>query len=133
MTMQSSNDTCDIYCYDEEKVQRVQESLHRQDIPAMTRMFKALAVETRMKIVFALCQEDELCVCDVANVIGSSKATTSHHLRTLKELGLVKYRKEGKMAFYSLDDDHVRQLVQVASIHSQELKERGTSPSPSST
>lgn len=121
-----SQDTCDVYCFDEAKVRRVQEALQRQDIPAMTRMFKALAVETRMKIVFALCREDELCVCDVANVIGSSEAMASHHLRTLKELGLVKYRKEGKMAFYSLDDDHVRQLVQVASIHSQELKERGT-------
>lgn len=121
-----SQDTCDVYCFDEAKVRRVQEALQRQDIPAMTRMFKALAVETRMKIVFALCREDELCVCDVANVIGSSEAMASHHLRTLKELGLVKCRKEGKMAFYSLDDDHVRQLVQVASIHSQELKERGT-------
>lgn len=123
---QLSQDTCDIYCYDEVKVRRVQEALHRQDIPAMARIFKALAVETRMKIVFALCQEDELCVCDVANIIGSSEATASHHLRTLKELGLVKWRKEGKMAFYSLDDDHVRQLVQVALIHSQELMERGT-------
>lgn len=123
---QPTQDTCDVYCYDETKVRRVQDVLQRQDIPAMTRIFKALAVETRLKIVFALCQEDELCVCDVANIIGSSEATASHHLRTLKQLGLVKYRKEGKMAFYSLDDDHVRQLVQVALIHSQELMERGS-------
>lgn len=123
---QPTQDTCDVYYYDETKVRRVQDVLQRQDIPAMTRIFKALAVETRLKIVFALCQEDELCVCDVANIIGSSEATASHHLRTLKQLGLVKYRKEGKMAFYSLDDDHVRQLVQVALIHSQELMERGS-------
>lgn len=126
MTIPPSQDTCDIYCFDEAKVRRVQESLQQQNIPAMTRMFKALAVETRMKIVFALCQEDELCVCDVANIIGASEAIASHHLRTLKQLGLVRFRKEGKMAFYSLDDDHVRQLVQVTLIHSQELMERGT-------
>lgn len=114
-------DTCEIYCYDELKVHRVQKSLGQQDISTMAKMFKVLADETRMKIAFALCQEDELCVCDVANIIGSSMATASHHLRTLKQLGLAKYRKEGKLVFYALEDEHVRQLVQIASTHSQEV------------
>ncbi|GAA4717801.1 MULTISPECIES: ArsR/SmtB family transcription factor [Brevibacillus] len=118
-------DTCEIYCYDESKVRRVQETLGQQDIPTMAKMFKVLADETRMKIAFALCQEDELCVCDVANIIGSSMATASHHLRMLKELGLAKYRKEGKLVFYSLEDEHVRQLVQIASTHSQEVVTHG--------
>ncbi|MNF11237.1 Cadmium resistance transcriptional regulatory protein CadC [compost metagenome] len=74
-----------------------------------------------MKIAFSLCEEEELCVCDVANIIGSSMATASHHLRTIKQLGLAKHRKEGKMVFYSLEDDHVRQLVQLAVTHSKEL------------
>lgn len=118
-------DRCDIYCFDEAKVRRMQELLRQQDIRGMARMFKVLADETRMKIAYALCQEDELCVCDVASIIGSSVATASHHLRTLKQLGLAKYRKEGKMAFYSLEDEHVRQLVQLASIHHQELVHNG--------
>lgn len=114
-------DTCELYCFDEAKVNRVQSLLRQQDIIGMTNMFKALADETRMKVAFALCQEDELCVCDVANIIGSSIATASHHLRTLKKLNLVNYRKEGKLAFYSLEDDHVRQLILLASTHSQEM------------
>ncbi|EJL39570.1 putative transcriptional regulator [Brevibacillus sp. CF112] len=114
-------DTCEIYCFDESKVRRVQELLQNQDIQRMAKMFKVLADETRMKIAYALCQEDEMCVCDVANIIGSSLATASHHLRTLKQLGLAKYRKEGKLVFYSLEDEHVRELVQIASAHSKEV------------
>ncbi|NGQ94933.1 winged helix-turn-helix transcriptional regulator [Brevibacillus sp. SYP-B805] len=114
-------DTCEIYCYDESKVRRVQHALQQQDIQTMAKMFKALADDTRMKIAYALCQEHELCVCDVANIIGSSIATASHHLRMLKQLGLARYRKEGKLVFYSLEDDHVRQLIELASTHSREV------------
>ncbi|MBN2909569.1 helix-turn-helix transcriptional regulator [Polycladomyces sp. WAk] len=90
-------------------------------------LFKALADPTRLKIAYALVQEDELCVCDVANIINSSLATASHHLRLLRYMGLAKYRKEGKLVFYSLDDDHVKQLVQLAFDHSKELTTNGTS------
>lgn len=117
----TGKDTCELYCFDEVKVQRVQNLLNKQDISGMANMFKVLADETRMKVAFALCQENELCVCDVANIIGSSLATASHHLRTLKKMNLVKYRKEGKLAFYSLEDEHVRQLIQLAFTHSQEM------------
>lgn len=86
-------------------------------------MFKALADDTRMKIAFALSQEDELCVCDVANIIGASTATASHHLRLLRNMGLAKYRKEGKLVFYSLDDDHIKQLIEMAYQHQQERSE----------
>ncbi|GIP44060.1 transcriptional regulator [Paenibacillus sp. J45TS6] len=111
-------DSCEIYCYDETRVRKVQHALQQQNIQIMSKMFKALADETRLKIVFSLCEE-ELCVCDVANITGSSLATASHHLRILKQLGLAKYRKEGKLVFYSLEDDHVRQLVQLASMHTR--------------
>ena len=121
----AEKDTCELYCYDEIKVNRLQHSLPQQDILGMANMFKALADETRMKVAFALSQEDELCVCDVANVIGSSLATASHHLRTLKKLNLVKYRKEGKLAFYSLEDKHIHQLIQIASTHNMELITNG--------
>jgi DNA-binding transcriptional ArsR family regulator len=119
-------DTCELYCFDEGKVQRVQNALNQQNISGMAGMFKAFADETRMKVAFALCQEDELCVCDVANIIGSSLATASHHLRTLKKLGLVKYRKEGKLAFYSLEDEQVRQLIRLASSPRKEVTVVGT-------
>ncbi|MCM3703149.1 metalloregulator ArsR/SmtB family transcription factor [Paenibacillus macerans] len=122
---EQEKDTCEIYCYDEPKVRKVQLAIEGQNIQGMVKMFKVLADETRMKIAFALCEEDELCVCDVANIIGSSMATASHHLRTLKQLGLAKYRKEGKLVFYSLEDDQVRQLVQLASTHSGELITNG--------
>jgi len=115
-------DTCEIYCYDEAKVRKVRAALQRQDIAAMVKMFKAFSDETRMKIACALCEEDELCVCDVANIIGSSLATASHHLRTLKNMGLAKFRKEGKLVFYSLQDNHIRRLVLTAKAHSQEMQ-----------
>lgn len=118
----SSKDTCDIYCYDEEKVTRIQGELEKQDVSSVAQLFKALADENRAKIAYSLCQEQELCVCDVANIIGSSVATASHHLRTLHKQGIVKYRKEGKLAFYSLDDDHVKQLMVIALSHTNEVK-----------
>ena len=118
----SKKDTCEIYCYDEEKVNRIQGELEKEDLSSVAQLFKALADENRAKISFALCQDDELCVCDVANIIGSSVATASHHLRTLHKQGIVKYRKEGKLAFYSLDDDHIKQLFTLALAHKKKVK-----------
>ena len=118
----SQKDTCDIYCYDEAKVNRIQGKMHLEDLSSVAQLFKALADENRAKISYALCQDEELCVCDVANIIGSTVATASHHLRTLHKQGLVTYRKEGKLAFYSLDDDHVKQLIMIALAHKKEVK-----------
>lgn len=120
----SKKDTCEIYCYNEEKVNRMQGELQKEDISSVVQMFKALADENRAKIVYSLCQDEELCVCDIANIIGASVATTSHHLRTLYKQGIVKYRKEGKLAFYSLDDDHIKQLIMIALAHDKEVKVR---------
>lgn len=118
----SKKDTCEIYCYDEEKVNRIQGELEKEDLSSVAQLFKVLADENRAKISFALCQDDELCVCDVANIIGTSVATASHHLRTLHKQGIVKYRKEGKLAFYSLDDEHIKQLIIIALAHKKEVK-----------
>lgn len=118
----SKKETCEIYCYDEEKVNRIQGELQKEDISRVVLLFKALADENRAKIVYSLCQDEELCVCDIANIIGASVATTSHHLRTLYKQGIVKYRKEGKLAFYSLDDDHIKQLIMIALVHEKEVK-----------
>jgi DNA-binding transcriptional ArsR family regulator len=113
-------DTCELYCYDEAKVRRVRGSLERQDIAGMARLFKMFADETRLKVVYALCREEELCVCDVANVTGASLATASHHLRALKKQGLVVFRKEGKLAFYALRDANVRRLLETVAAPAKE-------------
>lgn len=115
-------DTCEIYCYDEAKVNRIQAELAKEDIASVAQLFKALADENRAKISYALSQDDELCVCDIAIIIGSTVATASHHLRTLHKQGIVKYRKEGKLAFYSLDDEHIKQLIVIALAYKKEVK-----------
>lgn len=90
------------------------------DVDGVAEMFKALADETRLKIVYAL-SKSELCVCDVAAIIEGSTAIASHHLRTLKKHRLAKSRKEGKMVFYSIDDEHVSQLLLQAIAHKKEV------------
>lgn len=115
-------DVCEVTCIDDEKVKRVKESISKQNAMAVSQIFKALSDNTRMKIAYSLSVEDELCVCDVANIVGSTTATASHHLRQLRNLGLAKYRKEGKLVYYSLDDEHVRQLIQIAFEHHKEVK-----------
>jgi len=115
-------DTCEIYCYDEEKVNRIQGNLQTVDISSVAQMLKAIADENRAKITYALCQDDELCVCDIANIIGVPVANASHHLRTLHKQGIVKFRREGKLAFYSLDDEHIRQIMMIALAHKKEVK-----------
>ena len=115
-------DTCEIYYYDEEKVNRIQGNLQTVDISSFAQMLKAIADENRAKITYALCQDDELCVCDIANIIGVTVANASHHLRTLHKQGIVKFRKEGKLAFYSLDDEHIRQIMMIALALKKEVK-----------
>ncbi|WP_241156845.1 metalloregulator ArsR/SmtB family transcription factor [Bacillus sp. FJAT-42376] len=100
-------------------------ALQEKNPAAVANLFKALADETRMKIAYALLIEGELCVCDAAEITGSSNATASHHLRLLKSLGLARFRKEGKQVYYALDDDHVRQLIEVAFAHQEEVAARG--------
>lgn len=116
------NDICEVTCVDDVKVARVKGKVSQQDTMAVSQIFKALSDDTRIKIAYALSVEDELCVCDVANIVGSTTATASHHLRLLRNLGLAKYRKEGKLVFYSLDNDHVKQLIQIAFTHQKEVE-----------
>ncbi|MFP3845823.1 ArsR/SmtB family transcription factor [Priestia filamentosa] len=118
----NKKDTCEIYCYDKEKVNRIQGDLQAIDIISIAKMLKAIADENRAKIAYSLCQEDELCVCDIANIIGSTVANASHHLRTLHKQGVVKFRKEGKLAFYSLDDEHIKQIMMIALAHKKEVE-----------
>ncbi|MBY3626977.1 helix-turn-helix transcriptional regulator [Acinetobacter sp. CUI P1] len=116
-----NQDTCEIFCYDEDKVNRVRGKLSKNDFQDMAQIFKVLADHTRLKVAYALCAEDELCVCDVANIIGSTMATASHHLRLLRNMGIANYRKEGKLVFYSLEDEQLKQMIRLAIEHQKEV------------
>ncbi|WP_044640180.1 ArsR/SmtB family transcription factor [Risungbinella massiliensis] len=118
-------DICEITCVEEGKVRMVKEKVEQENFQDTAQIFKALSDPTRLKIAFAILEAKELCVCDVANVLDSSIATASHHLRLLRNMGLAKYRKEGKMVYYSLDDEHVQQLVTLALVHQKEGKRDG--------
>lgn len=77
-------------------------------------VFTALSDKTRLKLLHALRDGDELCVCDVAHVLGMSVAATSHHLRKLRDLRILKHRNDGKMAYYSLQSPLIRALIKRA-------------------
>lgn len=113
-------DRCDVFCYDEKKVNRLQSELNTVNQSVVVKIFKALADDTRIKIAYALCIEKEVCVCDVANTIGCTTATASHHLRLLRNIGIATSRKEGKLVFYSLGNQHVKQLILQAFAHQEE-------------
>ena len=75
----------------------------------LAELFKVLGDQTRIKIIFILFKE-EMCVCDIAELVGMTQSAISHQLRVLKQARLVKFRKEGKTVFYSLDDDHITKI-----------------------
>ena len=82
-------------------------------------LFKVFGDTTRIKILYALF-ESELCVGDIALVLGMSQSAVSHQLRVLKDSKLIKFRREGKVIFYSLDDDHVRTIMSMGMEHVEE-------------
>ncbi|MBP8893569.1 MAG: winged helix-turn-helix transcriptional regulator [Saprospiraceae bacterium] len=83
--------------------------------------FKVLGDSTRAKIMWAL-DEHEMCVCDMAVLLNMTKSAISHQLRSLRQADLVKFRKEGKVVFYSLTDDHVKQIFEKGLEHIRESK-----------
>ncbi len=107
---------CEVFCFDEEKVNRIKQEVVATE--GLGQIFKALGDDNRLKIIYALSRE-ELCVCDVSQIIEGTVATASHHLRLLKNMGLAKSRKQGKMVFYSLRDDCVQSIIETALWHYQ--------------
>ena len=108
----SSQDSCNVPCFKESLVRRLRKTLPSDDELEEARVvFAALADRTRLKVLHALKEGDELCVCDVAHVLGMSVSAASHHLRKLRDLKILKYRNDGKMAYYSLRDRFAAQLV----------------------
>lgn len=115
-----AKDTCSASALHPEKICQAREKMPSPEILRdMTELFKVLADETRMRIINAL-QYCELCVCDLAALIDTSQSAVSHQLRILRQARLVQYRREGKNAFYSLDDDHIEAISRFAQSHVQE-------------
>jgi DNA-binding transcriptional ArsR family regulator len=100
-----------------EKARREVISAHELDRLSLT--YKVLGDPNRLKIVMAL-RNVEMCVCDLAAFTGLTDSAVSHQLRRLKDLALVKNRREGQIIYYSLDDEHVTQLLKVGLEHIQE-------------
>lgn len=117
---QTIGDACEIQFVDEKKVKNVRKAMKSvAAVSALAETFKILGDPTRIKIAFALSKE-ELCVCDIANLLGVSQSVVSHSLRTLRQMKLVKFRKEGKIAYYALDDEHISNLLDIGFRHVEE-------------
>lgn len=116
----TARDLCDVHYVNEKSVKAVQKTMIGDEIAdALAETFKVLSDPTRVKILFAL-SKAELCVCDLSALLGMNESAVSHHLRLLKALKLVKYRREGRMAYYSLDDEHIAKLLQQGLEHVRE-------------
>ena len=85
----------------------------------LAELFKIFGDSTRIRILYALL-ESEMCVCDIAKLINASQSAVSHQLRVLKASKLVKFRREGKIVFYSLADDHVLSILSQGMEHIEE-------------
>lgn len=117
----TNDDACEVNVVDARKVTSVRRKMHSADaVQLLAETFRVLGDATRVKIVFALSKE-ELCVCDLATIVGASQSAVSHSLRALRQMELVRYRKQGKIAYYSLDDEHIGRLIDEGFDHVREL------------
>ena len=108
---------CDCNIIHEEIVKDTLKKMPDEELfKRLAEFFKILGDTTRTRILFAL-DQNEMCVCDIANVLGMTKSSISHQLALLKRNGIVKCRKEGKEVYYMLDDDHVKELLEVGMEH----------------
>ena len=111
---------CDIMYVHRDKVDKIQKAMEADGLLLkMSNIFQVLRDPTRLKMILAL-EMEELCVCDIAALTGLSQSSVSHHLQTLRQMNLVNYRREGKMAIYSLADKHVSAILTIARDHARE-------------
>ena len=112
---------CEITIIHEDVVKEVKKIMPKDDeIYDLAEFFKVFADSIRMKMIYAL-MENELCVCDLANIVNTTQSAISHQLKILRQSKLVKFRKEGKVVYYSLDDEHISQIVKKGREHIEEL------------
>lgn len=106
--------------FDIEKVENIKNQMPKDEVLFdMAEFFKVFGDSTRMKIISSLLVS-ELCVGEIAEIVNSTQSAISHQLRVLKQSKLVKYRKEGKTVYYSLDDEHIKTIYQIGKEHIEE-------------
>jgi len=112
--------SCEVVSIHKDAVNNVKKNMKSEEvITRLAETFSALSNPTRAKIIFALLNE-ELCVCDLAHLVGLSSSAISHQLRILRNLKIVKYRKDGKVVYYSLKDKHIENLFNQGLEHVEE-------------
>ena len=116
--MREEIEICEDTTVHKELVGRVK-MIEEEELADLAELFKVFGDSTRIKILYALF-EQELCVCDIAEVLNMTISAVSHQLRILKQNKLVKNRREGKSIFYSLDDDHVKKIIAMGKEHIEE-------------
>ena len=110
-------DDCQVRVIHLDRVERARrETVSGKELSRLSSIFKVLGDPSRLKIVMAL-RNVEMCVCDLAAYLGLTESAISHQLRRLKDLSLVKSRREGQVIYYSLDDEHVSELLNIGLAH----------------
>ena len=111
---------CENTCVHDNKVQNVKNKIPDEDLLYdVSELFKVFGDSTRIRILSVLLIE-ELCVCDICSLLNMTKSAVSHQLRILRQTKLVKNRRSGKEVYYSLDDDHVSSIINLALEHAKE-------------
>ena len=118
--MGRNENTCDCNVVHEESIEHVRNEIASEDeLAKMTKLYKVFGDSTRLHILAALnCHE--MCVCDLAVLMNMTQSATSHQLRILRETNLVRFEKVGKHSYYSLADEHVRDILDIALDHVNE-------------
>ena len=118
MLKQKNKDVCRVICFNKKLVGSLKARMPQPaSIEKVADIFSILGDKTRVRILFILSGEKELCVCDIANTLGLTISATSHQLRKLRDRGAVKYRNDGNMVYYTLDDKHIEGLLADAFKH----------------
>jgi DNA-binding transcriptional ArsR family regulator len=125
-TGEGTFDRCDITVVHPRTVAAVQEDLiGRGEARRVADVFKILGDPSRCRLLYALLAAGEICVCDLAAVLGMSESNVSHHLRVLRARGLVRPRRQGKMVYYTPDDEHISLLLDLTREHIAHAGEHG--------
>ena len=121
MNMQPENyELCEVTEVHPDLVRRVMQDMPDEDtLYELSELFKVFGDSTRIRILYAL-YEEEICVCDLAEVLRMSQSAVSHQLKNLKNAKLIKSRREGKQVFYSLSDNHVATIIAMGKEHIEE-------------
>lgn len=111
-------DACAVQSVDPEKVAvAIERALPVEEVQRVTELFRLLGDPTRVRLLYALVETGEMCVCDLAATVGAPETSVSHALRLLRAAGVVRTRRGGRMVYYSLTDAHVRLLLDVSAEH----------------